>query len=36
MKRTLFLMTGILVLSSVSYSAPQKSLAESLNAIEAK
>ncbi|RRD33199.1 hypothetical protein EII29_11865, partial [Leptotrichia sp. OH3620_COT-345] len=32
----LFLMTGILVLSSVSYSAPQKSLAESLNAIEAK
>lgn len=36
MKKALFLITGILVLSSVSYSAPQKSLAESLNAIEAK
>ncbi|MDO5088903.1 MAG: adhesion protein FadA [Leptotrichiaceae bacterium] len=36
MKKVLFLMVGILGISSVSYSAPQKSLAESLNAIEAK
>ena len=36
MKKIILLLVGILTVSSVSYSATQKSLEQSLNAIEAK
>ena len=36
MKKIILLLAGILTVSSVSYAAPQKSLEQSLNAIEAK
>ena len=36
MKKIILLLVGILTVSSVSYSAPQKSLEQSLNAIESK
>lgn len=36
MKKTVFLLIGVLAITSISYSAPQKSLEQSLNAIEAK
>ena len=36
MKRTMFLLMGVLAISSVSYSAPKQSLEQSLNAIESK
>ena len=36
MKKMMFLLMGILIMSSVSYSAPKQSLEQSLNAIEAK
>lgn len=36
MKKIILLLAGILTVSSVSYSAPQKSLEQSLNAIESK
>lgn len=36
MKKTLFLLMGLLVVSSVSFSANEKSISESLDAIEAK
>ena len=36
MKKIILLLAGILTVSSVSYAAPQKSLEQRLNAIEAK
>ena len=36
MKKMMFLLMGILIMSSVSYSAPKQSLEQSLNAIESK
>ncbi|BBM36996.1 adhesion protein FadA [Pseudoleptotrichia goodfellowii] len=36
MKKIILLLAGILTVSSVSYAAPQKSLEQSLNAIESK
>lgn len=36
MKKTLFLLMGLLVVSSVSFSANEKSISDSLDAIEAK
>ena len=36
MKKRMFLLISIIAMSSISYSAPQKSLEQSLNAIEAK
>ncbi|RRD39555.1 hypothetical protein EII29_07010, partial [Leptotrichia sp. OH3620_COT-345] len=36
MRKAILFLTGLMVISAVSYSAPKKSLADSLDAIEAK